>query len=386
MHIGLNLLYIIPGQNGGTQTYAESLIRALAAMDTEDTFSVFVSREGISLDLPEQANFHRVVCPISSVRREVRYLWEQTIFPAYLRRSGVEILHSLGYVGPLFPPCPQVVTIHDVNFLAIPSTMSTTRQAVLNKMVPMVAHRCARVLTVSEFSKGQIHQFLGVPESQIIVTHEGPRIRMTLSPEAWEGIAVRYGIAEPYIIAFDSLIGHKNIGRLLEAFSAIKDQVPHHLVLVGHRPPGTDSARQIARLGLTERIRITGYVPDDQIMPLLAHADLFAFPSLYEGFGLPLLEAQTAGVAVACSTAASIPEVAGAGAEYFNPLSMEDIARVLLSCLCEPERRAALIQKGTENAARFSWERTAEATLSCYRDVMAGTAGKLNKTQTRKTL
>lgn len=374
MKIGLNLLFIIPGQNGGTQTYAESLIKALAALGSDDEFNVFVSEEGAALSLPEQDNFHKIVCPVNSVRREARYLWEQCIFPAFLRRSGVEILHSLGYVGPLFPPCPQIVTIHDVNFLAIPSTMSTTRQAVLNKIVPMVAHRCARVLTVSEFSKEQIHQFLRVPESQIIVTHEGPRTRTTLSPEAWEGIAVRHGIAEPYMIAFDSLIGHKNIGRLLEAFSAIKDQVPHQLVLVGHRPPGTDSSMQITRLGLTDRVRVTGYVPDDQIMPLLAHADLFAFPSLYEGFGLPLLEAQTAGVAVACSTAASIPEVAGAGAEYFNPLSVEDIARVLQICLCEPKRRTVLIRKGAENAARFSWERTAEATLSCYQDVMAGTA------------
>ena len=227
MKIGLNLLYIIPGQNGGTQTYAESLIKALAALGSDDEFTVFVSEEGAALSLPEQGNFHNVVCPVSSVRREVRYLWEQSIFPAFLRRSGVEILHSLGYVGPLFPHCPQVVTIHDVNFLAIPSTMSTVRQAVLNKMVPMVAHRCARVLTVSQFSKGQIHQYLRVPESQIIVTHEGPRTRTALSPRAWECITVQYGIEKPYIIAFDSLIGHKNIGRLLEAFSAIKNQVPH---------------------------------------------------------------------------------------------------------------------------------------------------------------
>ena len=371
LHIGLNLLFIIPGHNGGTQVYSESLIRALAEADPEDQFTVYVSREGAALPLPDAPNFRKVVCPIFAVKRMARYLWEQFILPLQLRRHRIDLLHSLGYVGPLFPPCPQVVTVHDVNFLAIPSEMGAMRQGVLNKLVPLVAHRCARVLTVSQFSKNQIHEFLHVPESDIIVTHEGPREHAELSKNDWESISSQYGITGPYLIAFDSLIGHKNIGRLLQAFAVIQAQVTHNLLLIGHRPPGTDPEIEIARLGLTGRVHATGYVPDDHVMPLLGHADLFVFPSLYEGFGLPLLEAQNAGVAVACSTAASIPEVAGDGAAYFNPLSVEDMQRVLLDCLSDSALRADLIQKGRMNADRFSWKNTAAGTLACYRAVQA---------------
>lgn len=371
MHIGLNLLFIIPGHNGGTQVYSESLIRALAELDPEDQFTVYVSREGAALPLPDVPNFRKIVCPFFAVQRMARYLWEQFILPVQLRQHRIDLLHSLGYVGPLFPPCPQVVTIHDVNFLAIPSEMGAIRQGVLNKLVPLVAHRCARVLTVSEFSKKQIQEFLHVPVSKIIVTHEGQRDRAELSKNDWESIASQYGISRPYLIAFDSLIGHKNIGRLLQSFAAIRTQIPHNLVLIGHRPPGTDSETEIAQLGLKERVHATGYVPDDQVMPLLAHADLFVFPSLYEGFGLPLLEAQTAGVVVACSTAASIPEVAGEGAAYFDPLSVEDMQRVLLNCLSDSALRAELIQKGMKNSNRFSWKNAAAGTLVCYRAVQA---------------
>jgi glycosyltransferase involved in cell wall biosynthesis len=366
LHIGLNLLFIIPGQNGGTQTYSESLVKALAETAPADyRFTVFVSEEGAALDLPP--NVRKVVCPVHSARRERRYLYEQTVFPSVLLRHKLDLLHSLGYVGPVFSPCPHVVTVHDVNFLAIPSAMSSVRQTALNKLVPLVARRSARVIAVSEFTKTQITEFLGVPAERICVTHEGPRPLSELPEENWTAIAAQYEISGPYLLAFDSLSGHKNIGPLLKAFASIASSVSQILVLVGHRPAGSEAQTQITALGLNGRVKLTGYVPDSHVMPLLAHADLFVFPSLYEGFGLPVLEAQAAGVAVACSTAASLPEVAGDGAAFFAPSSQDEMARVLVDCLLSPVQREALIVRGRANVARFSWARTAAATLECYR-------------------
>ena len=367
LRVGLNLLYVIPGENGGTQTYAESLIRALAALETGNDFTVFVSEEGQALELPNRPDFRKVVCPVRAARREVRYAYEQTLFPRLLARHKLDVLHSLGYVCPLRPGCRSVVTIHDLNYLTPWHGMTRGKRLFLGWFVRQSARYADAVLTVSEFSKQEIRRHLGVPDSKITVTLEGPRELSLLPPVAWDGMVGRYGIRGPYLVAFGSLSGNKNIPRLIRAFALIQSQVPHTLVLVGHVAPGADLLAEIEALGVGDRIKITGYVPDADVMPLLEHADLFAFPSLYEGFGLPVLEAQKAGVAVACSTAASLPEVAGEGAALFDPLSVDDMARVLLECLSDPVRRATLIEKGRANVALFSWERTARATLAVYR-------------------
>lgn len=368
MHIGLNLLYIIPGVNGGTQTYAEALIKALAALNTEDRFTIFVSAEGAGLDLPP--HFRKVVCPVRAVRREARYAYEQLVFPWILRRYNLDVLHSLGYVCPLYPPCQNVVTIADLNYLTPWHGMSRQKRLFLGWFVAQSARRADAVLTISQFSQAQIVSHLHLPESRVSVTLLGPR---EVSPQLaghWENIAAQYGLRGPYLMAFGSMTGNKNIPGLLQAFARIQTQVPHTLLLVGRLAPGAALQEKISALGITNRIQITGYVPDEQVMPLLEHADLFVFPSLYEGFGLPVLDAQQAGVAVACSTAASLPEVAGEGAAFFDPASIEDMSRVLLDCLRDPILRSALVEKGYANAARFSWERTAAATLDCYRQQM----------------
>lgn len=372
VRIGLNLLYIIPSHNGGTQTYAESLIKALAALDKDDEFTVFVSEEGRSLELPDQPNFHQVVCPVQAARRAARYAYEQIVFPRLLGRYGLDVLHSLGYVCPLRAPCWSVVTIHDLNYLTPWHGMTRGKRLFLGWFVRQSAHHADAVLTVSHFSEVEIQRHLHVPESKITVIPEGPREPSSLPSGCWEDIAARHGIAAPYLLAFGSLSGNKNITRLIRAFAGILIHVPHTLLLVGHMTPEAELQAEIATLGIGDRIKITGYVPDAHVMPLLEHADLFVFPSLYEGFGLPILEAQTAGVAVACSTAASLPEVAGDGAALFDPASTEQMGQVLLDCLTNPKRRAALIERGRANVARFSWERAATATLTCYEQIMRG--------------
>jgi glycosyltransferase involved in cell wall biosynthesis len=177
----------------------------------------------------------------------------------------------------------------------------------------------------------------------------------------------RYRIREPYVVAFGGRTLNKNISHLIRAYARVKDAFSHSLVLIGHIPSNVDLSTETQEI--RDRVAITGYVPEEHILPLLSHADLFVLPSLYEGFGLPVLEAQQAAVAVACSTAGSLPEVGGEGALYFDPTSVEQIAESIRRCLADATLRSQLILKGRENLARFSWDKTARETLSVYQDV-----------------
>jgi glycosyltransferase involved in cell wall biosynthesis len=182
----------------------------------------------------------------------------------------------------------------------------------------------------------------------------------------WRSTQDEYALPECYVVAFGGGSAHKNISRLIAALGLACRDLPHHLVLIGHLPPGMDLAKEASRADLSGRIRTLGYIPSAHIAPILGHADLFVLPSLYEGFGLPVLEAQRAGVPIACSTAGSLPEVAGKGAILFDPLSVDNMVEVIRDCLSNANLRANLRQLGKENLQRFSWENAARETLNVY--------------------
>lgn len=370
MRIGLNLLYLLPGIVGGSQTYAVSLIRALTALDTENEYVVYLNRESAALEITDAPQVRRVVCGVRAVRRPVRYAFEQASLPGLLRRDRVDLLHSLGYVGPLLPPCPQVVSILDLIYRGHQVMMSGSKQKALEFFVKQGARRCAQILTISENSKREIAEDIGVDPNKITVTYLAARPPAAPSTPAQRvPVLSRCGITAPYVLAFSSPNPVKNISRLMEAFAAACADLPHQLVLIGHPPAGTSFAAEAERLGLGGRIVATGYVPGEDIGPLLQGADLFAFPSLYEGFGMPVLDAQQEEVPVICSAAASLPEVAGDGALLFDPLSLEAMQEALRAGLLDGPLRERLRARGRANAAKFTWERTARQTLDVYRQV-----------------
>ena len=367
MRIGINLLYLLPGVVGGTQTYAQELLSALAKQMEGHQYFLFVNEESRELPLPEAPHFERVVCPVRAHSRSGRYRYEQIALPRQLKHRQLDVLHSLGYVGPLRAPCKHVVTIHDLNYRAFKGAMRADKRLVLGFFVRQTARHADHIIAVSEFSKNQIVQHLHIRPNKVTVVHEAAKQpAIALDAEQQRAILSAHNLHAPYIVAFSSLSLNKNISRLLSAFAQLTSEVGHNLVLIGHIPPEANIAGDIARLGLAARVFCTGYIPDAQVPVLLQHADLFVFPSWYEGFGLPALEAQIAGVPVACSRAASLPEVAGEGAAYFDPASDEDIARVLRQCLRDPNLRARLRQQGAANAGRFSWEQAARDTLQVY--------------------
>ncbi len=370
MLIALNLLYLIPGVVGGTETYARSLIEALARQDDDNEYLVFVSREAAELDITPAPNFKRIICPVVAMQRAMRYTWEQVMLPLQLLREKPDAVHSLGYVSPLAARCPQIATVHDVNYLGHKGRRTAVGRRAFRFFVEQTVKRADRVITISNFSKAEIVRNMHVPAGKISVTHLAGR-EVNPHEVARNGAnELLRDIARPYILAFSSLSAHKNIHRLVSAFTRISASVPHSLVLVGHMPEKSGARAEIEGAG-EERVHYTGYLPDADVEALMQHASLFAFPSLYEGFGLPIIDAQHAGVPVACSSAGALPEVAGEGARIFDPLSVDDIAAALKQCLVDMDLRECLVAAGHENTKRFSWDRTARETLDIYSSVVS---------------
>lgn len=365
MRIGINLLYLLPGQVGGTEAYADGLLRGLARCDSDDEFHVFVNREAAAWPLPPAANVHRIVCPVNAAGRTGRYIYEQLVLPNLLNRCKIDLVHSLGYVSPLGARCPTVVTIHDLNYRAFGAQMPVVKRTMLALFVKASALRATRVITDSEFAAREITGAFGLGTDRVTVAHAAPRFHTTAGGNAPE-LFSRLAIHPPYFVAFSSFSPNKNIPRLLQAFALVRERehVAHQLVLVGHRPELPETG------AVAHDVVFTGYLSEADLDTVLTAATCLVFPSIYEGFGLPVLDAMAVGIPVVCSRAASLPEVAGDAALYFDPYSPEDIAARMSQVVSDPDLRDRLRHAGFENVKRFSWQKTARETLRVYREIL----------------
>ncbi len=369
MRIGINLLYLIPGEVGGTETYARGLLNALARVDVKNEYFIFINRESRHLDFIRHPTFTIVECGVRAVNRPARFVWEQGFLPGQVRRTGIEVLHSLGYVAPFCEPCRSVVTVHDLNFLFVPQSMTGLTRLVQGFSVRTAVRRTDYVIAVSEYVRQQLIQRLRIPAGRITAIHEAAELPVAPAHRPDPAFLSRYGLSRPYILAFSSLTPHKNIPSLIKAFQKITQQVPgtYQLAIIGHEPTSGPSLRKIVQeLGLGEQVVFTGYLERPDVNVLLRGAAVFAFPSLYEGFGLPVLEAMANRAPVACSQRGALLEIAAQAAAYFDPADIDQMADVLLKVLRDEALRRTLIQRGIENLGRFSWEDTARQTLAVY--------------------
>jgi glycosyltransferase involved in cell wall biosynthesis len=363
MLIALNLLYLRPGLVGGTETYAAGLLAGLHEVAGRERFLVLLNRQAAAWAIPDSPRFERVVCPVDGRRQLTRYLFEQGQLPALLWRRGADLVHSLGYVSPLVTACPRVVTIHDVNYLAFGAQMRRLQRIALRTFVPLSAHRAHAILTPSDFSREQIVEHLHVSREHVTVTPEGQPASSDTVRRAHDGAVAWRPVAGPYLIAFGSTTPNKNLERLIDAVRFCTPSL--RLVVVGHVTP---ALRQLCmRVGVV----LTGYLDASHLNDALLGSDALVFPSLYEGFGLPVLEAMSLGVPVVCSNAASLPEVGGDAVRYFDPRDVTDMRARIAEVASNASLRAALRQRGLARAARFTWRATAERTLGVYRHVLA---------------
>ncbi len=367
MRIGWNALYLRKGVINGTSVYAEQLIKAILELSADKLYYLYLNRDLADFPVPDAPNLRRIICPISPKNRAVRYAYEQAILPRLARRHRLDLLHSLNTIAPLILPCPSVVTLHDTRFVVLSEDMSALRRRIVITFTASSSRRAVRIIAVSEFAKREMIKHLALPAEKIDVIHSGAGSTAPICyGEQAAAIRAQYGIRQPYIAAIGGGYPHKNIPRLLSAFAQLQADFPHDLVLIGKLPPN------VAPEQLAERIRPIGYVPHAHLPTLLNSAELFVLPSLYEGFGLPALEAQAADVPLVCSNAASLPEIAGEGAYYFDPHNVESIAEALRACLRDAALRQALRAKGRTNLARFSWQGAAHSTLAVYQRAAGG--------------
>jgi glycosyltransferase involved in cell wall biosynthesis len=370
MRIGLNLLFMIPAVVGGTETYARGLIEGFRRLRPNHDFVLFMNRESAGWLPEDEAGFKKVICPVHATSRRQRFVYEHLRLRNDVRTYGIDLLHSLGYTSPIFMPCPTVVSTHDLNFRAFGNLMPLSRRLMLGVTVRESVIHSDKVITISENSRQEILKAYNIPPEKVVVTYLASDFR-AVTPQAKRTSEVISGfewMREQYIVAFSSTYPNKNMPRLLEAFGEAKRQrkMNQKLVLIGHAFSSEEWNPQVR--GLVEKGDViwTGYLERGQMFDVLKGADCMVFPSFYEGFGLPVLEAMAAGVPVVCSRAASLPEVAGFAAVYFDPFSVPDITEKIISVANDAALRSTLRASGFENLKRFSWEKTAAETVAVY--------------------
>lgn len=361
MRVGLNLLHLVPGETGGSELYARRLIPALLEAEPGIRPTLFVAREAAGERWPD--GLEVVDLPVRARSRVARVLAEQTLLPVAAARRKIELLHNLFSTAPAGAGLPQVTTILDLIYKRFPATHGGLRARGMELLVPLAAKRSRRVLTLSEAAKDDIVRFLGVPSERVDVTHLGPGIPDDVQPVPEDELRRKLELGDgPVVLSVSAKRPHKNLERLLDAFARVSVEPPPTLVVTGYPTPFEAELRRRAR----ERVRFAGWVEDETLAGLYGIARCLAFPSLAEGFGLPVLEAMHRGLPVACSNTTSLPEIAGEAALYFAPTDTTAITVALERILSDPELRSRLSAAGTAQAAKFSWEATARATLDSF--------------------
>jgi glycosyltransferase involved in cell wall biosynthesis len=365
MRIGIDA-HMVGSRETGNETYVVQLARALSDVAGSDEVMALTTGAPSVAPLLASAGTLRVmpVLPDSSVRRLLFTL------PRQARALGLDVLHA-SYIAPLRSPCPIVLSVHDISYRSHPEAFSLRDRILLGRMIPISLRRAKRVITLSESSRRDIIHSYRVSPQKVVVTPlaAAPGFGQT-TPEQQRAVQQRLGITTPYLLSVGNVQPRKNLARLVRAFSALTEthSEPLELVIAGPDKYRADLLRQeIETARVADRVRLVGYVPDADLAPLYGGALAFVYPSLYEGFGLPVLEAMACGTPVVCSNTSSLPEVAGDAALLVSPTDTRAIARALTQLVDSAHLRAEMRIRSLANAARFSWKRTAGLTLDVYR-------------------
>lgn len=356
----------------GNEVYVRSLLWQFAEIDGNSEFIACVSEPEAKHWIPRRFEVTRV-----SRDPWKRLGWD---LGRVVRAAAPDLLH-VQYTAPLGVRVPIVVTVHDVSFLEHPEFFTAARREQLRLTVARTVKRASKIITVSNFSRDAILRRYAVPPENVhvIPNAANPYFRVTNHDRARRIVRDRLRFDGPFVLSVGDLQPRKNHIRLIEAFARLLTQYPklsHHLVLTGNDTWFADKVRAAAAgSGFGERIHFTGFVEDAELLDLYNACECFVFPSLYEGFGLPVLEAQACGRAVACSETSALPEVADGAGILFNPGEAGEITRAMADILLDPELRAHKERLGIKNAARFNWRASAEATLDVYKDVVEDYSG-----------
>ncbi len=367
MRIGINTLFLIPSKVGGSETYLRKTLAELVALGDSHEYVLFCNRENAGT-FPQAArvNVTDVRCRVGATCRPRRILFEQLRLPKLVRRHSIDVLWSPGYTAPLRLGCPSVVSTFDMQFVHHPEDFAGMARAATRFLVPRAARRADAILTLSEHSKADIVTYCRVPAERVHVTYlaADETAGGDIPDDEQATLLARLGLSEPYILTVANAWPHKNMPALVRAHAMLAERCARQLVLVGICGRGMAEVNAaIAQSPRADRIVLTGWLSARELWIVYRNAAVFAFPSLFEGFGLPVLEAMAAGVPVVSSNAASLPEVYGDAALAVDPTDETAMAGALERVLDDEALARDLVERGRRNLTRFSWRRTAEQTL-----------------------
>ena len=358
MRIGVNALYLIPGGVGGTEIYLRSLLTALAEIDHHNHYSVFTNRETGPDLVPKQTNFTQVPQAVHAANRAARLLWEQTLLPLAIVAHRVDVLLNPGFTAPVLCGCPQVTIFHDLQHKRHPEYFRWFDLPFWNFFLFWSVTISKRIVAVSRATADDLLQWYRLPIDRIRIVPSG------VDPHFFDLATCRR--SEPFLLAVSTLHPHKNLDGLLRAFAIFRQDHPEYRLIVSglHGFYSTELHDLRDRLQLTDGVDFPGWIPREQLYDLYARAAAFLYPSLFEGFGLPVLEALAAGVPSACSGIEPMDSIAGDAALKFDPKDASAIAAAMHRLVNDGELRGRLTQAGPRRAAHFSWRTTAEGILN----------------------
>jgi glycosyltransferase involved in cell wall biosynthesis len=360
----------------GIGTYIRNLLRGLAKIDKTTEYVLFCNPEDGAVAGELGPNFRAVPEPAGHYS-----ITEQVSIPLAVKRARVDLFHAPHYVLPALTPGPTVVTIHDCIHLMFPQYLKHRMgYAYARASIWTAAHKSDRIFTVSEQSKRDILKFFKVPPEKIVVTPNAIDDRFGIKPsdELVMQTRERYQLSNPYILYVGNIKPHKNLERLIEAFHYVRSQGRSELelLIIGDEISKLQTLRRaVHRHGLHRYVRFHGHVSDQTLAVLYRLASVFVFPSLYEGFGLPPLEAMASGTPVVTSNVSSLPEVVGDAAVFVDPYSSDAIAEGILEVLRSAHLRARLREKGYARVQEYSWMRSVERVREIYGEVAMAHAG-----------
>ncbi|MFC1511043.1 glycosyltransferase family 4 protein [Candidatus Margulisiibacteriota bacterium] len=340
MRIGIDIS-LATKDKAGIGSYADNLAGALAELDKANQYFLY-SHSASHLN---------------------RHLWFQSLLPLSLQKDEIDVFHGTNFMSPFLSSVSSVITIHDLSFLLYPESQPLIRR-LYRKLLPLSVKGARKIIVPSQIVKDEVIKYYGVAGSKIAVTPEGvsSEFKVVGDKDKLSSVRQRYGLPEKFILYVGTLEPRKNVAKLIEAFRMLKDKEPGiKLVIVGKKG-------WLFQKMAEQDVIFTGYVPAKDLPAVYNLAEVFVFPSLYEGFGLPVLEAMACGVPVVTSNVSSLPEVAGEAALLANPNSAEAIAEQVLKLLKDPSLRESMINKGLARAKLFTWEKCARETLKVYQE------------------
>ena len=367
-HIGLNLVYLVPSAQGGMETYARELVPRLVEAAPQHTFTSFINRDAAATGGPWFEHTRSVVIPVSARSRVQWVRGEQQMLPPRARCEGVELLHSFASTAPAWGPFVRVTTIHDLIYRTMPEAHPGLRSLGMRVLVPLAARRSERIIVPSHATADDIASALHVARERIDVVPEGlgttPGVRVTDVRELRSRLNAG---TRPIVLSVSAKLAHKNLRRLIGAFAGIPHERRPLLVLPGYPTVYEAQLRDHAtEMGVSDDVRFLGWVSGEVLEGLYQVATCVLFPTLAEGFGLPVLEAMARGVAVGCSDIPVLREVGGHAALFFDPCSEMSIAEAMQRLCGDQSLRERLAAAGRARAQSFSWRAAATAPVASY--------------------